>query len=518
MKLLSGLLLFCAALGAQPQRIAVKVDPRIELMAVTQILADYGWTGLLSRQDTPYRRDVDAWFAPYKNHPAVKRFAELAKAGYTFDGPAGTMVCLTAPPELKLEGSPEQCGAPRAGGAESLARWLEQLRALAAESDFMTFFRAHAGFYAMLAEATGKNLPRDYAADLENYYGTKQGSYTIVLAPLLVGNFGPRLERPGGTFDIFGILGGGGGSGSMPQFGSVESLRGLVWHEFGHSFLNPEIDRLKEAVARSGKLLEPIAARMKQQAYGNWHTAVIEHIDRAVEVRLAYRELGEEAGESTLGRELANGFAYVEALAERLKEYEQQRDRYPAFRDFAPRLVAVLDELAGRELPREFFAVPLTINGAATGGKAVYVIPTGETDSGAQQKTADYVRSIQKRFASDAEVITDEQALARDLSGFRIVAYGTLSGNRWIAKHRDAVPGVADLEKMSGQGPLRLIAAMPNPRNPQLGAVVYTATEPGAVAGINSLFHGPTVWVIGKEGTVLATGTWRREKGRWVLK
>ena len=76
-------------------------------MAVTEILADYGWTGLLSKQDNTYRHDVDAWFAPFQQHVAVKRFAELARAGYTFDGPATTMVCLSAPPELKLEGRAE---------------------------------------------------------------------------------------------------------------------------------------------------------------------------------------------------------------------------------------------------------------------------------------------------------------------------------------------------------------------------------------------------------------------------
>jgi hypothetical protein len=96
------LALFALGAAAQSQqRLEVKIDPRIELMAVTQVLADYGWTGLLSKQDTAYRRDVDMWFAPFKQHAAVKRFAELAKAGYTFDGPAGTMICLSAPPELK---------------------------------------------------------------------------------------------------------------------------------------------------------------------------------------------------------------------------------------------------------------------------------------------------------------------------------------------------------------------------------------------------------------------------------
>jgi hypothetical protein len=95
-----------------------------------------------------------------------------------------------------------------------------------------------------MEEATRKKLVRDYAADLEAYHGIRQASYTIIPAPLLVGNFGPRRSRPDGRFDIYGILGAVGTSDGVPQFGSVENLRGLVWHEFGHSFVNPEVERL----------------------------------------------------------------------------------------------------------------------------------------------------------------------------------------------------------------------------------------------------------------------------------
>ena len=186
----------------------------------------------------------------------------------------------------------------------------------------------------------------------------------------------------------------------MAQFGSVESLRGLVWHEFGHSFVNPEVERLSASLEKSSKLMNPIAAKMRASAYQQWQTVVIEHVDRAVAARLAFRELGEDAGEQALAKEEASSFAYVGALAERLKEYEQHRDRYPTFRDFAPRLIATL----------------------------------------------------------------------------------------------------------------------PNPQNPKLWAVAYTATDASAVADINRLFAGPTAYVIGKGTEVLKSGDYRRQGEGWILK
>ncbi len=513
------LLLAAAALTAQA-RLTVQVDARIELMAVTQFLADYGWTGLLTTYETSYRRDVEAWFAPYKKHPAVKRFAELAKAGYTHDGPAGTMVCLSPPPELALQAATGQCNAGRAGGAKSLQAWLVQLRDFADKSDFMTFFRAHASFYSEMEQATRNNVVKDYAADLEAYFGARQGSFTIVLAPLLRGNFGARVPRSDGAYDIYGIIGASSPRDGIPTFGSTESLRRLVWHEFGHSFSNPQVDRFRDAVAKSRRLYEPVAAMMRLQAYPDWHISVCEHVVRSVTTRLAYRELGASAGDNALTYERSRGFAYLPALVERLKEYEEHRDRYPDFAAFAPRLIAVFDELNAANLTPEYYKIPAYMmigEALSPGRRRIIIIPTAEADASAQAKIHEYARGIQKRLGPDGEVLTDEKALARDLSKFSVIAYGTLTGNKWLARYKDQIPAAPALESAREAYPLRLIAVFPNPQNPGAGAVVYTATSADAVYGINELYHGPTAWVLASGTKVLSSGNYAQRDGRWVL-
>ena len=385
----------------------------------------------------------------------------------------------------------------------------------------MTFFRAHAGLYSIMEEATRTNIVKDYAADLEAYYGARQASYTIVLAPLLMGNFGPRVPHADGTYEIYGILGAGRPADGVPTFGSVGSLRALVWHEFGHSFSNPQVDRLRDAIAKSQKLYPPIEAKMRPQAYPDWHTAVIEHVDRAVTTRLAYRELGADGGDQALLLEQRQGFAYVPALVERLKEYEEHRDRYPDFATFAPRLMAVFDELAAAKLPPEFYDISLSmsVNDVLSSNKRrAIIVPTVETDPAAQAAIQQYARAIQKRFAADGEFLTDEQALARDLSEFSIMAYGTLTGNKWLAFYKDRIPALSVLEASKEAHPLRLIAAFPNPQNPKLGAVVFTATDAAAVRDINSVFAGPTAWVLARGTTVLSTGDYVQRDGRWVVR
>ena len=93
-----------------------------------------------------------------------------------------------------------------------------------------------------------------------------------------------------------------------------------------------------------------------------------------------------------------------------------------------------------------------------------------------------------------------------------------MTGNKWLAKHRNSIPALAALEAVRDAGPLRLIATLPNPQNPELGAIAYTGTDASSVAGINSLFAGPTAYVIGKGTEVLKSGDYRRQNGGWVLK
>lgn len=183
----------------------------------------------------------------------------------------------------------------------------------------------------------------------------------------------------------------------------------------------------------------------------------------------------------------------------------------------------MFDELAATGLTPDFYQVPIApnmiINDALTSGnRRVVIVPTAEADQAAQAEIQLYARGIQESFAKDGELLSDEEALTRDLSEFSIMAYGTLAGNKWLARYKDRIPALPVLETSKEAHPLRLVAAFPNPQNPKLGAVAYTATDAAAVRDINSVFAGPTAWVLARGTTVLSTGDYVRRDGRWLLK
>jgi hypothetical protein len=337
--------------SASRRTINITVDPRIELLAVVQLLSDYG---LINTSDSPYRRDVLKHFSAHKGHPAVKLFAQMYPTGFLFDAPPAAMLYLSDPPGLDVRLPFPDKLKQRAGGGESLTKFLGALRDFARETKFGPFFAAHSEMYARwVSDARGKLEGRDYIGNIEAYYGSQQHSYNIILAPLFhEGGFGPRLRRDDGTFDVYSIIGPSTIEKDVVAFGTPEGFRHLAWHEFSHSFINPLTEEHRARVAKYSSLHAPISDRMRQQGYSNWEGCVNEHVIRAVTSRIVLHQFGGEAASKALREESEQNFLYVEALYQRLAEYENRRDKYPTFRDFYPRLLDVFRELTEQPVAR----------------------------------------------------------------------------------------------------------------------------------------------------------------------
>ncbi|MEJ2702459.1 MAG: hypothetical protein P8Z79_08455 [Sedimentisphaerales bacterium] len=64
---------------------------------------------------------------------------------------------------------------------------------------------------------------------------------------------------------------------------------------------------------------------------------------------------------------------------------------------------------------------------------------------------------------------------------------------------------------------LRFITAWPNPHNPEKGMVFYTAQKAENVLNINSVFHGPTDYVIARAAEPLTSANYNKQNGTWSL-
>ncbi len=509
-------------------RLNVVVDARLELLAVVQLLSNYGERlGLITRYDFPYKRDVVEYFSPYKNHRAVQLFAEMSKSGFSFDAPPAAMLYLSDPPDLNAQLPFTDYLSRRAGGQKRLSQFVTCLRDFANQTKFMEFYKSHQGVYQQIVtNAWMKMESVDYIGTLESYYGMKHHSYNIILVPLFVGGYGHRVERADGACDIYDICGPMNIEDNLPVFGTAESFRDLAWHEFGHSFIVPTMNKIHSDIAKYSSLYEPISDKMKKQAYANWEICVNEHLVRAVAARLAYHQIGKEAAEKTLIYERTRGFFYVEALCKQLEKYENERNKYRTFADFSPELIDVFKELSEKKLGSEFYSVPFTgtINAVVSDNKAVVlIVPTNENNKTIQDKIHAYITAIRDKFFKDSPILTDKEALKKDLSGNSLVVYGTPAGNIWLSKHITELPVRIASDQITAETAypgehLRFISAWPNPQNPKKGIVLYTAQQAEDVMDINSVFHGPTDYVIAKGKEILKSADYNRQSQPWTFK
>jgi hypothetical protein len=169
------------------------------------------------------------------------------------------------------------------------------LRRFARDAAFGDFLARHHGFYDSLVADAKARLTGIDVGMLERYFGETRRGYTIVLSPLLHhGGFGVRVRMADGGTEVYSIAGSHGVSDGRPTFGTAVDFRYLVWHEFGHAFVNPLVDLFAERVERTDALFPGLREHMRQQGYDEWRSVVYEHLVRASTVRFAFRELGEE--------------------------------------------------------------------------------------------------------------------------------------------------------------------------------------------------------------------------------
>jgi hypothetical protein len=319
------------------------VDPRLELLSIVQWLSGYGEKyPLLTKLEFPYVQAVARTFDRHVDHAAVRAFDALASRPFSYESPP---FAYGAPPEvvlyLRQDGTlwedvyADAFLVNRAGGRESLQSFTAALCRFAQDTRYADFYRESAPTYRAIVQRTCAVMgTRNHIDELERFFGTRQGSYTLILVPLYhsVG-YGPNIsiEDARHTYNIMGPTR---VEDELPSFGSEQYFTEMQRHEFSHSYVNPLTDAHWPAI------------EAHFDAYASAEEAkevVNESVIRAVTAWLAYAESA-DAGDRALQREVDRGFELVPALLEGIRAYASHRDTYPTFESFYPDLIAVFED------------------------------------------------------------------------------------------------------------------------------------------------------------------------------
>ena len=320
----------------------ISVDPRIELLATVQLLSNYPLPRKIS-----YNKDIIKHFTHLSSHEAVKQTDSFwQNSGFVFDAPIGFMLHLSQFPELKTIITFSDDLLKRSGGGNNLEQYRESIKQFAEISNFEIFWNSKIPYYNKILDRTIAKIDGiDVVKVLEDYFNETQESYNIIIAPAFQGGYGTEIPGSNGKFNIYACL-----SVISKRFNNKNDLRSYIWHEFGHSFVNPLTDKYAARVMAIDKLFAPIKEEMSKLKYGEWEICVNEHIIRAVEVRLADLYAGSRKSNRLLKKQLGERFIYIEPLVEKLKDFEKRRDvNNISFSEFYPELLDMLDSLLAKE-------------------------------------------------------------------------------------------------------------------------------------------------------------------------
>jgi hypothetical protein len=432
------------------------------------------------------------------------------------------MLYLSQVPELEQQMAFSDRLLKRGGGAENLEQYRKSIKQFAEVSNFEYFWNSRVSLYNQILDLTIAEMDEiDLVKILEDYYNETQESYNIILSPPFSGGYGPRIPANNGKYDIYACLTTWYEKDGIPYM-AQEDLQNYIWHEWGHSFVNPLTEKYKDRVNVSNKLHEPIAKKQAGQAYPYWYMSVNEHIIRAIHVRLLELHSDSQKAKTMLDNELDMRFIYIEPLIEKLKDFEKQRDEKGiTFSEFYPELINLFDSLLNIEYWKQIdmnFKGPIVK--VMKENQQAFIYPTRDSDTESLKIIQDYVAKIFNLLQlRNSLLLADTAALKTDLSDYGIRAYGTIESNLFLKNYAHIFPFKIENETIYADKEytdpnIRLFFCLPNPYNSETGMLVCTGISNNAYQNSVSIPSDVDYILLIDSETVLGKGVYKKD-GKW---
>lgn len=236
-----------------------------------------------------------------------------------------------------------------------IKNYVNQLAKFYDDNQIDSFFKENKNFYKNASDEYEKNIPKNFVSAMENYYGEKFKSYTVLVSPMMMW---PIEDGEGRGI---GVSTGSGNQKNLYEIASpfvrVEKpnqfgydnefqARFLTVHEFGHSFVNKEVYEKKDVLEKFKILFENSNLKetmIKTGGYGDFQTCVAEHLVRLGEIEVAILQKDFSRAEKLRVYHLKNNFIFLPQLEEKIKIYNANRNQYKKFGDFVPQLLEVFN-------------------------------------------------------------------------------------------------------------------------------------------------------------------------------
>lgn len=331
-----------------PKKVQVKTNRNIELLGLIFQLDNGG--DILARKDTVMIEGKLAtwqqWYAmmirnylQYKQFDtchAMSLYKHMQAEGYFNDFFVDFLLQVDEVPQAKINSTTERATikafSPKGDTTEALQKataFLETLNIFYKTVDFNTYFIRNKQYYDITKASVQNNLPGEYFLPvMEHYYRKQFSNYCLVPSMNLLTStgFGKTNRNTGTIYNTFGPF-------SFQCFDSLhpdmafaypEKIKILSTHEFGHSFVNPSVDKLPATLIDATEyLFEPVRKEMTAHSTPSWTICLYEHFVKAGEVIIA-EKLGDTTRAQLFMQDAVKaGFIYLPFIVKELKQWDK---------------------------------------------------------------------------------------------------------------------------------------------------------------------------------------------------
>ncbi|MBS1655567.1 MAG: DUF4932 domain-containing protein, partial [Bacteroidetes bacterium] len=300
----------------------------------------------------------------FDNSDAINFYRALSKKGISDVFIIGFLLQVDEVPKAKINSFTDKeiiNGFSKTGDeATSLntaSQFLRLLNSFYKEIKFKKYLKANNGYYTRIISQVNENLPQsNLISFLEGYYQKKFAHYYFVpsLNQFPGTGFGQLQKSTNSIFDVFGALKVQNFKSNPVVLGydSPEKILGLAVHEFGHSFVDPAIDKIPESIIKNTEYLyEPIKDSMSSKGYISWNICLHEHFVKAGEIIIA-RKMGQnDRAEKIMEENVREGFRYLPQITSRLTYYSGHKSEYKSYDEFVETVVKELRPVTSAVTP-----------------------------------------------------------------------------------------------------------------------------------------------------------------------
>lgn len=346
--LLCTLTLFCFTLNSAAQ-LRSSTNELFELSSIAFRLAgaeEYSHCPVAS-----YAEDIDKYFAPYSDHELigyVKEIQEKYLIGY--DAVANAAACLVLQNgEITLAPMFDAVKISQIDGrwtAEAYVNYVKLLNAFYNDSKFDKFYSDHRKLYKVATDRADKLLKSIDTKWFDSFFGEDLGDVRILVS-LCNGkvNYAFSLLNKNNGFGI--IIGCDADAKGMPAFSAL--MPQTIIHELSHGYTNKLIYGIWDEIEPAALKIYPhVAERMLKIAIGFPKNVMTEWFTDLC-TDMYFRENGATNGISPafqIALQQNRGFIWMEKSVDFMNGFYENRDLYPTVKDYMPRLVLFINEIA----------------------------------------------------------------------------------------------------------------------------------------------------------------------------